>query len=58
MCIPSLFDGMLTRSKLYIVVFAISVCGLLIVQYQNLNIEIGLENALCSKEIDLARTTL
>src|SRR5680860_1313048 len=58
MWIFSLFEDMLTRRKLYIVVFAISAIGLLIVQYQYLKIGLGLAGAQFSKKIDIARTTI
>ncbi|HET8737258.1 MAG TPA: HAMP domain-containing sensor histidine kinase [Pricia sp.] len=49
---------MLTRRKLFLVVFAISAIGLLIVQYQYLKIGLGLAGAQFSKKIDMARTNI
>lgn len=49
---------MLTKRNLYIVVFVVSVIGLLVVQYQFLKVGLGLAKAQFSEKIDVARDNI
>lgn len=49
---------MLTKRNLYIVVFVVSVIGLLVVQYQFLKVGLGLAKAQFSEKIDVARENI
>lgn len=51
-----LFRNMLTKRNVYVVVFVVSVIGLLVVQYQYLKVGLGLARVQFSKKIDEARS--
>lgn len=53
-----LLRNMLTRRNVYVIVFVVSVIGLLVVQYQYLRVGLGLARVQFSKKIDDARENI
>ncbi|WP_242528045.1 sensor histidine kinase [Allomuricauda sp. CAU 1633] len=53
-----LLRNMLTRRNVYVIVFVVSVIGLLVVQYQYLRVGLGLARVQFSKKIDEARENI